>query len=221
MTLSGNFVSLAISQSAMLAMVCFVALVGDGWPQPLAVLVVVIGLIIVGVMQGVIVATGLNPIITTLAAGAIIFGVVTEITGAGIVRTGDYLIGWGSSTVVGIPIQVLIFLIFTVVVSILMSRTVLGAGNHAGRCQSSDRANKRHLPGPRHDPRIRDLFSRPCYRRHPQRRRLQPGDVAFLSQPDDRRDRCVAGGWHGDSGRPRLAVAFGRRRPLHRGSFPA
>ena len=126
MTLSGNFVSLAISQSAMLAMVCFVALVGDGWPQPLAMLVVVVGLIIVGVMQGVIVASGLNPIITTLAAGAIIFGVVTEITGAGIVRTGDYLVGWGSSTVAGIPIQVLIFLIFTVVVSILMSRTVLG-----------------------------------------------------------------------------------------------
>ena len=126
MTLSGNFVSLAISQSAMLAMVCFVALVGDGWPQPLAMLVVVVGLIIVGVMQGVIVATGLNPIITTLAAGAIIFGVVTEITGAGIVRSGDYLVGWGSGTVVGIPIQVLIFLIFTVVVSILMSQTVAG-----------------------------------------------------------------------------------------------
>ena len=126
MTLSGNFVSLAISQSAMLAMVCFVALVGDGWPQPLAMIVVVVGLIIVGVMQGVIVATGLNPIITTLAAGAIIFGVVTDITGAGIVRSGDYLIGWGSGTVGGIPIQVLVFLIFTVVVSILMSQTVVG-----------------------------------------------------------------------------------------------
>lgn len=126
MTLSGNFVSLAISQSAMLAMVCFVALVGDGWPQPLAMLVVVAGLIVVGVLQGIVVATGLNPIITTLAAGAIIFGVVTEITGAGIVRAGDYLVSWGSGTVVGIPIQVLIFLIFTIVVSLLMSRTVTG-----------------------------------------------------------------------------------------------
>jgi ribose transport system permease protein len=126
MTLSGNFVSLAISQSAMLAMVCFVALVGDGWAQPLAILVVIAGSVVVGVLQGVIVATGLNPIITTLAAGAIIFGVVTEITGAGIVRAGDNLVSWGSSTVVGIPIQVLIFLIFTIVVSVLMSRTVTG-----------------------------------------------------------------------------------------------
>ena len=125
-TLSGNFVSLAISQSAMLAMVSFVAMVGAGWPQPLAILVVIAGLIVVGVLQGIVVASGLNPVITTLAAGAIIYGIVSEITGGGIVRAGDYLISWGSSTVVGIPIQVLVFLIFTILVTILMSRTVTG-----------------------------------------------------------------------------------------------
>ena len=39
-TLSGNFVSLGISQSAMACMVAFVWLLGAGWPQPLAMLVV-------------------------------------------------------------------------------------------------------------------------------------------------------------------------------------
>ena len=85
-TLSGNFVSLGISQSAMLAMVSFVALLGAGWPQLPAILIVVVGLVVVGVLQGAIVAAGLNPVITTLAAGAIIFGVVSELTGGGIVR---------------------------------------------------------------------------------------------------------------------------------------
>jgi len=125
-TLSGNFVSLGIGQSAMLAMVMFVALVGDGWPQILAVLVVVAGLIVVGILQGLVVAAGLNPIITTLAAGAIIFGVVSEVTGGGIVRAGDSPLSWGSSTIAGIPIQVLIFLIFTALVTLLMARSVAG-----------------------------------------------------------------------------------------------
>lgn len=124
-TLSGNFVSLAISQSAMLAMVSFVALLGAGWPEIAAIPVVIVGLIAVGIVQGAVVAAGLNPIITTLAAGAIIFGVVSEATQGGIVRAG-YPIAWGSSTVAGIPIQVLIFVLFTALVSLLVQRTVIG-----------------------------------------------------------------------------------------------
>ncbi|MEQ8965060.1 MAG: ABC transporter permease [Azospirillaceae bacterium] len=124
-TLSGNFVSLGISQSAMLAMVGFVAMVGAGWPQAVAIPVVIAGLIVVGILQGAVVAVGLNPIITTLAAGAIIFGVVSEVTGGGIVRAGAPL-DWGSGTVAGIPVQVLVFLVFTAAVSLLMARTVVG-----------------------------------------------------------------------------------------------
>ena len=125
-TLSGNFVSLGLSQSAMLAMVAFVALLGAGWSQLAAILVVVAGSVIVGVLQGVVVAAGLNPVITTLAAGAIIFGVVSDATEGGIVRVGANTVSWGGGTVAGIPIEVIVFVLFTVVVSLLMSRTVLG-----------------------------------------------------------------------------------------------
>jgi ribose transport system permease protein len=125
-TLSGNFVSLAISQSAMLAMVAFVALLGAGWPQVPAIVVVILGLVVVGMLQGAVVAAGLNPVITTLAAGAIIFGVVSEITGGGIVRVGPAPVPWGGGTVADIPVEVLIFVLFTFVVSLLMSRTVMG-----------------------------------------------------------------------------------------------
>jgi len=125
-TLSGSFVSLAISQSAMLAMVSFVALLGAGWPQAPAVALVVAGLVAVGVVQGAIIAAGLNPIITTLAAGAIIFGSVSELTNGGIVRAAENAATWGSSMVAGVPIQVLVFVVFTAVVALIMSRHVIG-----------------------------------------------------------------------------------------------
>lgn len=125
-TLSGNFVSLAIAQSAMLAMVAFVVLVGAGWPQIVAIAIVVIGLIAVGMLQGAVVAAGLNPVITTLAAGAIIFGVVSELTGGGIVRVGDYSVSWGAGSIAGIPIEIGVFVIFTGLVTLLMSGTVIG-----------------------------------------------------------------------------------------------
>jgi ribose transport system permease protein len=125
-TLSGNFVSLGISQSAMACMVAFVWLLGDGWPQPAAILVVITGSIVVGILQGVIVAGGLNPVITTLAAGAIIFGVASELTGGGIVRVRSNGASWGGKDLVGVPIEVLVFLIFTALLTLLMSRTIIG-----------------------------------------------------------------------------------------------
>jgi ribose transport system permease protein len=126
-TLSGNFVSLGISQSAMAAMVGFVALLGAGWPQFLAILAVILGLVVIGILQGIVVSAGLNPVITTLAAGAIIFGVVSELTGGGIVRVGENRATWGGSDILwGIPLEVLIFVAFTGLVTLLMSRTVTG-----------------------------------------------------------------------------------------------
>lgn len=125
-TLSGNFVSLGISQSAMAAMVGFVVLLGAGWPQAAAILVVILGLVVIGILQGIVVSAGLNPVITTLAAGAIIFGVVSELTGGGIVRVGENRATWGGSDIWGVPLEVLIFMVFTALVTLLMSRTVIG-----------------------------------------------------------------------------------------------
>ena len=125
-TLSGNFVSLGISQSAMLAMVAFVAMLGAGWGVVPAIVAVIVLLVAVGMLQGAIIAAGLNPVITTLAAGAIIFGVVSELTGGGIVRAGDNAIDWDQASVAGIPVEVLIFILFTALVSFVMQRTVTG-----------------------------------------------------------------------------------------------
>ena len=125
-TLSGNFVSLGLAQSAMLAMVSFVSLLGAGWGQAPAIGLVIAGLVVVGILQGIVVAAGLNPVITTLAAGAIIFGVVSEVTEGGIVRVGENKVAWGGSTVAGIPVEVIVFVLVTALVTLLMSRTVTG-----------------------------------------------------------------------------------------------
>jgi ribose transport system permease protein len=125
-TLSGNFISLGTQQSAMAGTVVFVALVGTGWPPALAIVVVVVALILVGVVQGVVVAAGLNPVITTLAAGAIIFGIVADATNGQIVRVGEHPVSWGNSTIAGIPLEVLVFALFTVAVGVIMTRTVAG-----------------------------------------------------------------------------------------------
>lgn len=125
-TLSGNFISLGTQQSAMAGAVLFVALVGTGWPPALAIVVVLVALILVGIVQGVVVAAGLNPVITTLAAGAIIFGVVADATNGQIVRVGDHPVSWGNSTILGIPLEVLVFGLFTLAVGLFMTRTVAG-----------------------------------------------------------------------------------------------
>jgi ribose transport system permease protein len=125
-TLSGNFVSLGITQSAMLAMVSFVAMLGAGWGVVPAVIAVILLLVAVGMLQGAIIAAGLNPVITTLAAGAIIFGVVSELTRGGIVRAGDNAIDWDQASVAGVPVEVLIFILFTALVTFVMQRTVTG-----------------------------------------------------------------------------------------------
>jgi ribose/xylose/arabinose/galactoside ABC-type transport system permease subunit len=78
------------------------------------------------VAQGVVVAAGLNPVITTLAAGAIIFGVVADATNGGIVRVGAHPVSWGNSTIAGVPLEVLIFALFTVAVGLFMTRSVAG-----------------------------------------------------------------------------------------------
>lgn len=125
-TLSGNFISLGTQQSAMAAMVLFIALVGSGWAPAAAIAVVLVALLVVGVIQGAVVAAGLNPVITTLAAGAIIFGIVADATDGQIVRVGDHPVSWGNATIAGVPIEVLVFLLFTVAVGIYMTRTVSG-----------------------------------------------------------------------------------------------
>ncbi len=101
-------------------------LIGWGWPDWLAVGAVIAGMVAIGMVQGVLVAAGLNPVITTLAAGAILFGTVSELTGGRIVRMGPARPAWGGGEVLGIPLEILVLVLFTGAVTLLMSRSVIG-----------------------------------------------------------------------------------------------
>jgi ribose transport system permease protein len=125
-TLSGNFVSLGISQSAMAGMLGFIYLIAQGWSQPVAMLAVLAGLVLIGMAQGLIVSFGLNPVLTTLAAGAIIFGVVAELTGGRVIRMGEHRVAWGNDEVLGVPLEVVVFAVVTVAVTLLVTKTVIG-----------------------------------------------------------------------------------------------
>lgn len=125
-TLSGNYVSLATAQSAMLAAVVFVAEVGAGWPIALAILSTLVLLAVVGFAQGAIVAAGLNPVLTTLAAGAVIAGIVASLLSGQPVTLGNQSISWGVVGLFGVPTPIYIFILTTVALTLVVHRTVLG-----------------------------------------------------------------------------------------------
>lgn len=125
-TLSGNFVSLGTQQSAMLGAVVFVACVGSGWNVAVVIVLVVAMLMLIGVAQGVIVSVGLNPVITTLAAGAIIYGTVASITGGEVVTMRGNDPAWLNSEPWGVPIQIFVFAAITALASVVVSKTTLG-----------------------------------------------------------------------------------------------
>lgn len=125
-TISGNAVSLGVAQSGMLAAVVFLTCVGHGWNQVAAVLAVIALLVAVGVAQGGLVAIGLNPVVVTLAAGAIVLGVVAQLTGGNTITSRGANIGWIASTPLGIPLSVYVFAVVTAIGGVLSSKTVLG-----------------------------------------------------------------------------------------------
>lgn len=126
-TLSGNFFSMAAGQSTMLAAVIYLEVASSGASPWFGAVLAIVVLIAIGVIQALVIAEGLNPIITTLATGTIIYGLVTWRTngavidaphgGAGLIATGTFL---------GVPALVYVFFIFTAVTSFWIERTVSG-----------------------------------------------------------------------------------------------
>jgi ribose/xylose/arabinose/galactoside ABC-type transport system permease subunit len=126
-TLSGNFISLGAQQSTMLAAIVFLYGISSGWGFGGTVLLLLVLMLAVGLLQGLIVAAGLNPIITTLAAGSIIYGTVTILTDGKVVTDGGADLAWlGSSAPLGIPTAVYVFVAFTAIMTFAVDRTTIG-----------------------------------------------------------------------------------------------
>lgn len=129
MTMSGSFVSLAIAQSTALAGVGFSAMIGAGWSPALAIALTIAGLLVTGVVQAIVIAAGLNPIITTLAAASVMAGGVSVAAGSAgtLVSFNDHSVPWLTDTQpLGLPLPIYFFLAVTVIVTFIAHGTVVG-----------------------------------------------------------------------------------------------
>lgn len=125
-TVSGNFISLGVQQSAMLAAVLLAAGLASGLSPAYALPVAIIALALVSVAQGVFVSLGLNPVVTTLAVGTIIFGAVSLAVGGRLITFPESSVGFLSAEFLGIPVQVFFFIIVTVVATTIIRHTIVG-----------------------------------------------------------------------------------------------
>jgi simple sugar transport system permease protein/ribose transport system permease protein len=126
-TITGNFFSLSVAQTAAFAAVMTAGTLAAGWPLVVALVAVLAVSIGIGLVQGALVGRGANPIITTLGAGAALFGLTAVLTENKTIQIGSDVAEWiGRGRPFGVPNQTWVFILLGVVGSIILSRTRLG-----------------------------------------------------------------------------------------------
>ncbi|MBB3386208.1 MULTISPECIES: ABC transporter permease [unclassified Rhizobium] len=126
-TLSGRFFSLALGQSAMFSGVCLAVMMSYGIPFPIALIATLVIAILLGFLQGGVIAMGANPIITTLGAGALMAGLAGLVTGGKNIPIESVAVEWiGNGRILGVPTQTIAFLISVAVAWFVVSKTRFG-----------------------------------------------------------------------------------------------
>lgn len=74
-TLSGNFFLLSMKETAALSIIAFATCMAAGWGFPLSFLVTMAIAVVAGGLQGALIGLGGNPIVVTLGAGGLFFGI--------------------------------------------------------------------------------------------------------------------------------------------------
>jgi ribose transport system permease protein len=126
-TISGNFFSLSLGETASFSAIAFAFMISEDWGVPAAVVLTLALALALGALQGVVVAAGANPIITTLGAGAVLFGLAAVLTDNKTVRTGSDVANWiGRGRPFGIPNQTWAFVVLTIVAALVLTKTPFG-----------------------------------------------------------------------------------------------
>jgi ribose transport system permease protein len=126
-TISGNYVSLSVQQTTMLAAIMLAGGLRADMPAGAVVLAVVVAAIVLGAVQGLFVSIGLNPVVATLAVGSIVYGGVQAIVEGELVAFGGGGVDWVTdSNVLFVPMPAVIFGLVTVAASVFSRRTVTG-----------------------------------------------------------------------------------------------
>ena len=126
-TISGNYFSLSLGETASFSAIAFAFMISEDWGVLVAIVLTLAIALAFGVLQGIVVAAGANPIITTLGAGAALFGLAAVLTDNKTVRTGSNVADWlGRGRPFGIPNQTFAFVLLTIVAAIVLTKTPFG-----------------------------------------------------------------------------------------------
>jgi simple sugar transport system permease protein/ribose transport system permease protein len=126
-TLSGSYFSLSVQQTAMFCAISFAGILSWGWGLPAALFLTLLLALALGLIQGWLVSIGANPIISTLGAGAVIYGIAAVATNNKVVRTGTDIAEWiGRGRPLGIPNQTYALVILAIVAAIVLKKTRFG-----------------------------------------------------------------------------------------------
>jgi len=141
-TISGNFFSLSVEQTAALSSIAFAESFAHGWGLLAALGCSFCAALVTGAVQGGMVAAGLNPIVTTLGVGAALYGLAAVVTNNEVVNfdTTPAVTWIGTGRPLGIPTQSWAFAIFTLLATLVLLRTrfgretyLVGANRNAAR----------------------------------------------------------------------------------------
>jgi len=126
-TISGNYFSLSLGETASFSSIAFAFMISEDWGVFAAIVLTLILALALGVLQGIVVAAGANPIITTLGAGAALFGLAAVLTDNKTMRTGSNVADWlGRGRPFGIPNQTLAFVLLTIAAAVVLTKTPFG-----------------------------------------------------------------------------------------------
>lgn len=132
LTLSGNMFSLGVTPTVILGAMVYIW-VGEGtssmWLGAAAAIIVVL---ILGIIQGFIVSLGLNAVIVTLAVGSVIYGITAIVTKGALVEPSEKvdLAGFATFDIFGIPLPIVVFVVFTALAWFLTEHTLIGRNVH-------------------------------------------------------------------------------------------
>ena len=141
-TLSGNFFLLSMKETAALSIIGFATCMSMGWEFEIAFLITMIIAIIAGASQGVLIGLGGNPIVVTLGAAGLFFGIGSWWSDNLVVsfrrpHGAEWL---GSGSLFGLPNITIAFIIIAIFAEFVLRKTsfgrqvyLVGANRAAGR----------------------------------------------------------------------------------------
>lgn len=126
-TLSGNFFSLSVEQTAALCSIIFAEGLAHGFGLGASLILALLASVLIGLGQGLVVSVGLNPIVTTLGAGAALYGLAAVVTHNEVVNFSSSSADWlGRARPLGVPTQSWAFVICTALGTFVLRRTRFG-----------------------------------------------------------------------------------------------